>query len=343
MTSIAPPRHLVVRLPNPLGDAVMAVPALRALRSALPETRITWAGRRAANAVLEGLPHRDDVMPLDGATARGRAAAKQLRRLGADATLLLPGSASSAVAAHAARIPVRVGVPGDRRGWFLTHEVAPPRDPEAPGKPLPRPMTEHYLDLVAPFGAVDDGRGLELVTTSFDDERADRRLRDVPADAVLVGVNPGAAFGPTKVLPPAKIAEAIGALREQVDVVPLVLCGPGEQELGEATSDAIGDCLSVHDDVPDLGELKSLVRRCALLLSSDAGPRHVAEALGTKVVVWMGPTDPRWSAHSDAVVVRNEALPCLACHQKQCPIGLPCMNELDVHALADAAVTLLRS
>lgn len=338
---IAAPRHLVVRLPNPLGDAVMAVPALRALRAALPDTRITWAGRRAPNAVLEGLPYRDDVMPLEGRTARGRAAAAQLRRLGADATLLLPGSLSSAVAARVARTPVRVGVPGDGRRWLLTHAVDVPRDPDAPGKPLPRPMTEHYLALAAPFGARPDDVGVELRTTAFDEERVDRRFRDVADGVVLLGVNPGAAFGETKILPPETIAAAVRAIREEFDVLPVVLCGPGERVLGEATAAAIGDCLSVHDDVPDIGELKALVRRLAVLVSADAGPRHVAEALGTKVVVWMGPTDPRWSGHSAASVVRNEALDCLACHLKRCPIGLPCMKALDPMQLASATRALL--
>ncbi|MFV1960009.1 MAG: glycosyltransferase family 9 protein, partial [Planctomycetota bacterium] len=61
---LARPRHLLVRLPGPLGDAVMSTPALRALRAALPDRRITWCGGRAALDVLDGLPWRDDVMRL---------------------------------------------------------------------------------------------------------------------------------------------------------------------------------------------------------------------------------------------------------------------------------------
>ena len=93
-TPLRPPRHLLVRLPNPVGDTVMATPALRALRLALPESRITWVGRPAAQAVLTGLRDRDGVVPLAGAIGKGRRAplmaGRFLARLDADAALLLP-------------------------------------------------------------------------------------------------------------------------------------------------------------------------------------------------------------------------------------------------------------
>ncbi len=333
MTSAQPrieaPRHLVVRLPNPLGDAVMATPALRALRAALPDTRITWSGGPAAQSALEGLPYRDDVMPVGDRDAKGRSAplraGRILKALGADAALLMPNSFSSALAMRRAGIPVRVGSNLHARRALLTAVVPLPKD--AQGKLQPRSMVDHYLDLVAPFGAVADGGPPELRTTAFDEERADARLADVPAGVPLVGINPGAAFGPTKIYPGERIAAAIQAVRAKQEIWPVILCGPGERGLAAEVAGNLGSpCTSCHDDVPDLGELKALLRRLAVLATTDAGPRHMAEALGTPTVVWMGPTDPRWSGHSEATLVRREDLDCLGCHLKACPIGLPCMR-----------------
>lgn len=341
---LAAPKHLLVRLPNPLGDAVMAVPALRALRRALPDARITWSGGPAAQSALAGLPFRDGVMPTGERDAKGRRAplkaGRILKGLGADAALLLPNSFSSALAVRRAGISVRVGSDLHARKGLLTDVVSLPR---ASGDKLaPRSMVDHYLDLAAPFGATADDRQLELRVEAYDEERATWRLRDVPEDVPLLGINPGAAFGATKVYPPERIAVAVEQVRAVREVFPVVLCGPGEEGLAaQVCASLSGPHLGVMDDVPDLGELKALLRRLALLATTDTGPRHMAEALGVPTVVWMGPTDPRWSGHSAATVVRKEDLDCLACHRKECPIGLPCMRELGPAAVADAILARL--
>lgn len=344
MTARLPaPRHLFVRLPNPLGDAVMATPALRALRAALPDTRITWGGGAAVHAALAGLPDRDGVMPFAGRQVRGwRApfrAGRLLRTIDADAALLLPNSASSALSARIARIPMRVGTSLRRRGWLLTDVIDVPAD--ANGKLVPRHMVDHYLDLVAPFGAVSDGEPPRLLVEPYDEERAATRL-GAHADAALLAVNPGAAFGSSKIYPPAHIAEAVHAVRSTHDLLPIVLCGPGEESLAAQVADAIGaPCLTTHAAPPDVGELKALLARAAVLLTTDAGPRHIAQALGVPTVVWMGPTDPRWGG-SAAQIVRNETLACLACHFPTCPIQHPCMRDLDPARVAAAAASILQ-
>jgi len=338
------PAHLLVRLPNPVGDSVMATPALRALRRALPRTRITWLGRPGAQAVLAGLGDRDDVVPLAGAMAAGKRAplraGRFLAQLGADAALLLPNSWSSALAIQRAKIPVRVGSNVTRRGTLLTHALDLPL--RAGGKLAARSMVDLYLDLAAPFGAVDDGAGCGLATTPFDVERATDRLAPVPPGLPVLALNPGAAFGPSKIYAPDRIAEAVRIVRRSRPVLPLILCGPGEEDLARAVCEALeGDYLSTHEAPPDLGELKALLQRAAVLATTDTGPRHMAEAFGVPTVVWMGPTDPRWSGHSQATVLREEGLPCLACHLARCAIGHMCMLDLQPARVARAILESL--
>lgn len=338
------PGHLLVRLPNPVGDAVMATPALRALRRALPEARITWAGRRAAHEVLEGLSgERDGVVPIASPMADGTRGpirvGKMLRKLDCDAAVLLPNSWSSALEAQRARIPVRVGSSINRRGPLLTDVVDLPLCDG--GRLTPRSMVDHYLDLVGPFGARGDGAGPKLATTAFDEERAAQRLRGLDPALPILGVNPGAAFGPSKCYPPASIAAAVAKVRGRTACEVLVLCGPGEESQAQEVQEALAAVgiagHATHADVPDLGELKALLRRCRVLATTDAGPRHVAEAFGVPTVVWIGPTDPLWSAHSGATLVRRADLECLACHEKTCPLeGHPCMRELEPAIVAEA-------
>jgi heptosyltransferase-2 len=368
LTSILPaPRHLLVRLPNPLGDAVLATPALRALRRALPDTQITWAGGPAALAALSGLPDRDGVMPVAGRFRHGLLApfraGRMWRRAGPDAILLLTNSFSSALAARLARAGTVVGVRLHGRGLLLDRVVEQPcvveqqgvveqpcvveqpgvvEQPRAGRGLQPRPMTRLYLDLVEPFGARDDGERPRLVVESFDEECAARRLSDAASGTAWLAVNPGAAFGPTKILPAARLAEAVRLVRARTGLVPLVLCGPGEERLAEEVAARIGPPVrSTHERPPDVGELKGLLVRARVLLTTDAGPRHVAEALGVPTAVVMGPTDPRWTAGSRAVVVRKEGLPCLGCHRRTCPIGHPCMETLDPGRIADAVLSAL--
>ncbi|MHC5012424.1 MAG: glycosyltransferase family 9 protein [Planctomycetota bacterium] len=338
MTAVlSPPRHLLVRLPNPIGDAVLATPALRALRHALPDTRITWVGGRGALGVLEGLPHADGVMPVAGPSPKGWRkpfrVGRQWRRLRPDAVLLLPHSFSSALSARLSGANVRVGSPLRGREVFLNHTVELPMEKDAL---KPRSMVRMYLDLAAPFGAEDDGKGTELAVGPFDHRRAARRLDGIPYGERLLGVNPGAAFGPTKVYPADRLAEVLRRLGDD-GIRPIVLCGPGEEDLAEDVAAAAGPrAIPTHEDPPDLGELKALLQRCAALLTTDAGPRHVAEALGVPTVVIMGPTDPEWTAESPAVIVRKDGLPCLGCHLRACPIEHPCMRTLDPRDVAEA-------
>lgn len=342
------PKRLAVFLPNPLGDAVMATPALRALHERLPETEILWLGRRAAHEALAGLPWRTGVVPLQDGRGRGARspwrARKVLRALGADAALLLPNSFRSALAARLARIPRRIGTRLHRRGVLLTDVVEVPLTETGPARLAPRSMTRHYADLVAHLvGAFEPGAP-EVRFSAFDDERATRRLEALPGEAPWVGVSPGAAFGATKVLPPDRLAAALDALATRTPVRIVLLGGPGEGPLLAATADAMKTpVLSTQDAPPDLGELKALLARCRVVLASDAGPRHLAEALGVPTVVWMGPTDPRWSEPSPAVLLRDTTLDCLGCHKTTCPIGLLCMQNLDPDALAEAAEGLLAS
>lgn len=340
-TLVAPPQHLLVRLPNPAGDVVASTPALLALRRALPRTRITWAGRKPAVDLVDGLDAADALFEVTGELLEGAKAPLRLGRawrdMGVDAVLLFPNSWSSALAARASGAGVRMGYARRGRQALLTHAIAPPRED---GAIVPEPMRTYYLRLAALLGADGAGERARVVTTTEGEAKARTRLAGA-GDGPFLGVSPGAAFGPSKIYPPERLADAVRQVRAETGLVPLVLCGPGEEELGREVVERVGSpVVSTHAPIARWPEAKALLRRCALLLGPDAGTRHVATALGIPAVAIFGPTDPRWSGGDEGsvTVVRREDLDCLGCHLKVCPIGHPCMKGLDPTLVARACV-----
>ena len=343
--TIPAPRVLVIRLPNPAGDVVLATPALRALRRALPKTRIVVSGRPPALHLIDGLRDFNSAHFIEGELGKGPGAPIRLGRAWSqfqpDAVLLLSGSFGSAFAARSSGAAVRVGYASHGRRSLLTHSLPVPRDGK---KARPEPMRTFYLRLASLFGATDDGQPPHLVVTEDGEAKVLARVTAERIPFGVIAVSPGAAYGPSKIYPPHLLAEAIRIVRKQTGLVPLVLVGPGEEAMGADLVARIGPPVSTtHRRLAGWSETKALLRHSDLLVTPDAGPRHVAAALGVPVVCLMGPTDPRWSAGDEAttVVVRKEGLDCLGCHLRVCPIGHPCMLGLDPAMVARACIDQL--
>src|SRR5690606_30009398 len=188
------PGHVLALAPNWLGDVAMCTPALRALRTRFPDAHLTVAGRGSACALLKGIPWIDTLHPLpapSGAMALLKAAAA-LRGGRPELAVVFPHSFRAALTARESGARRRIGYDRDNRRMLLTDAVDPHR---VNGVITPIYMTTEYLKLIAPLGCVDDGRNLELVA----DKRAIAAVREhLPEGGPLVGIAPGAAFGPSK-------------------------------------------------------------------------------------------------------------------------------------------------
>lgn len=332
-------RSILLRLPNPLGDVVMATPLLTLLRAALPEARICAAGAEAYGPLLAGLTELDAFLPLPASARSGAGApfrqARILRGAAADVVLLLPNSWSSALAARAAGIPRRIGRRGGGRGLLLSASLPPIAGPA--------PMTELYAEFLAPLGLARPPRlpAARLVVTQPPPEP----LGD-PACGPWLGVAPGAAFGPSKKYPQPALLEAVTEAARAHALTPVWIGAPGEAAelslLAEHAADRLGGPRVVI--CGDLGAAKSAIAACRALLAMDNGARHMAAALGVPQAVIYGPTHPAWSGHAleRTVIVRREGLPCLACHHSVCPLrGHPCMHLLSPQEVAEAVGTAL--
>lgn len=338
---------IVLFCPNWVGDAVMATPAIRAIRCRFPRARIHGLMLRAIAETLEGNPWIDANIVLDELSRHRRQrwwqAARRLRKERFDLAVLFPGSFGSAAMAWMGRAKRRVGYDRELRGFLLTDPL--PAGWTIAGYP-PSPVIDYYLRLAEHLDADVSSRRMELFVNAGDATHADEllsRLASAKTDAgPLVLLNPGSAFGPAKRWSVDSFAELARRLVDQERARVLVLCGPAERELASAIasgSERGQRVASLAEEDVSIGLAKALVQRSRLLVTTDSGPRHFAPAFGVPVVSLFGPTHIRWTeTYYEGEIKLQHKLPCGPCQQRVCPEGHHrCMKELGVDEVHDAA------
>ncbi|MBI1321267.1 MAG: hypothetical protein GC168_20265 [Candidatus Hydrogenedens sp.] len=331
---------ILVHLPNWLGDAAMATPALRVLRRRFPKARITACGLPGACALIEGLPHVDALLPIPGKPGfrEMRAYFHQHFPERAELGIALPHSFRAAAALAAAGCRRRLGYTRGGRSFLLTHTLRPH---VVAGNIMPVYMAFEYLRLLAPLCCDDDDLGLELHADTELVESLRSRLD--PARPV-VGIAPGAAFGPSKQWLPERYAAVADRLAEEHNAQVLLFTGPDEEDTRSAVLEAARHPLiDPQGDQPSIARLKAGIRCCDLLLGNDSAPRHIAIAFGVPVVCIMGPTSPRYteSPWERGVVLRRD-VDCGPCQKPVCVTDHRCMTLIGVDDVAAAAGIWLR-
>ena len=320
---------IVVRTPNWLGDTVMALPMLAALRAAEPGARITLVGRWATLLIGQGVA--DIVLPYPKPLAARRRLARTLAAERADVAVLLPSSIESALAAWRWRAARRIGYATDGRAPLLTDAM-----------PLPAPrlhQVDEYAALLTPLGvsgaATAPASTLRPVWMLRDDAGLDaeiaRLLADagVAADARLVGLHLGAAFGSSKLWP----AEAFGRLAQGLAAAGLtpVLLGTGDDaDTAAAVTRAAGGPIASLVGRDRAALLPRLLARLRCLVSGDTGVAHLAAAVDVATVTLFGPTDRRLTApRGRKSRTLDRAAPCAPCFLPRCPIDHVCLTRIE--------------
>ncbi len=317
---------LLFRAPNWIGDAVLSLPALVALRTARPHARIGVATRAPALKVFDAHPAVDErlVVPPSGNGEAGFV--RELRGLDYGAALVFSPSFRSALQLWRADIPVRIGYAGDMRKALLTHPVG-----QRAGRPAGHQVRD-YLDLVEAVGVAV----VDPVPRMQPGERAHaaaRRLRDQLAvsSRPLVAVAPFTAGSRTKRWH--GYERMIWMLVEEgVNIA--VLGGPGDEHaagrlLSGLTPHVPTERLSVfvgRDSVP-IPTLAALAPLLPLMVCNDTGPMHVWAAGGGRVVAVFGSSlpglhGPLGEGHR---VLHRGDLRCAGCYESTCDKGMECL------------------
>ena len=225
---------IAVFWPNWIGDAVMATPAVRALRQHFASAHFIGVLKPYIGGILEGSPWMDRLLFFDGGgpwEQRWPTVARQLRREQIDLAILFPNSIRTAFVAWLGGCKSRIGYSRVGRSLFLNERLVPVRNQR--GKRQPSPVIDAYNRLAVHAGCPDPTYRMELFTTPADERAADLvwKKAGFTEQTRVVCLNPGAAFGSAKYWPAEYFAQLARWLVERRDQGVLVLCGPGEQEL----------------------------------------------------------------------------------------------------------------
>jgi heptosyltransferase-2 len=326
--------QVLIRVPNWLGDAVLALPALAAIRRHLSGAHLTIAAPASVASLFRETTtgaRPDAVLDLPESS---RATIAAIRRGHFTSAILLPNSFRSAWQVYRARVPVRSGFATSGRGFLLTQRVPRPNSSDS------RHHSDYYRALV---------RGLQIPcpedelpqvhATAAGQARADElfALVKCPPDRPLVVLMPGAANSQAKQWLPERMAELSARLVRERGVV-CVMAGAAHDR---AASRAIESWLRAR--APDaasgvldlvgrtsLGALAAVLDRAAVCVSNDAGGMHLASALGRPVVAIFGPTDERSTRPAGDHDLIVEPVFCRPCMLRDCPIDHRCMTRIPV-------------
>ena len=317
----------MVRSPNWLGDAVMALPAVRNLKTMLDDDKLVVAAPAKLAALWQKCPFVDEVLALEK-PRNLQATAAQLRRGKYGSAVLLPNSLRAAAEAWQAGIPQRLGYARGGRGLLLTHTIpAPVRNPARLHQRF------YYLDLVTALGGPS--------------EPSLPKLRKEPTTmtgsrGLVLAICPGAEYGPAKRWP---IENFVAMARHFIASrkAKIVLLGaPADAPFAE---EFVRQLPGVANRVgkTSLAEFMAALVSARLVLCNDSGAMHLASALGVPTMTVFGSTEPQLTGPMGprSRVLRHH-VPCSPCFLRECPLDFACMKGVTPEAAILAAETMLR-
>ena len=340
---------ILVRAPNWVGDAVMAVPAFEAIRRHRAGSEISILARPVVADLLSGQPFADRILEYDH---RGRHRGwlgkekliRELRGEKFDVAVLLQNAFEAAWLAWRAGIPERIGYARDGRGVLLTKAIAvPKRGPE--GKKLPGHESQYFLELLRRADWADSGDeidpiyGIRLGLRSKDREAAEYTLRKagVRPESRRCAIAPGASYGAAKCWPAERFALLADRLISECDADVIFFGTGGEKEIAaRIVSSMKSRAISLVGET-SMRDLPALLSQCSVFVGNDSGAMHVAAAAGLPVIGIFGSTDPEGTAPvTQQFTLVQEKVSCSPCFLRRCPVDHRCMTRISADSVFSA-------
>jgi heptosyltransferase-2 len=320
---------ILIRATNWVGDAVMCVPALRAIRDGFPRAHIAILAKPWVADLYRREPFVDEVILYDR-QSRWKLA-RELRAHRFDCAILLQNAFEAALIAWLAGIPTRIGYQRDGRSLLLTTAV------EVQKGSVPRHARHqrfYYLELLRGAGIIDrmpESTAIRLTPPS------------VHYRTSMIGVSPGAAYGTAKQWLPERFAEAAGKLATIRGASIALFGSQSERALCTLVADLLHDHqVTNYAGETTLAQFIELAAQCELFLTNDSGAMHIASALGVPTVAIFGATDDIATGPTGihARVIRQK-VECSPCRYRECPIDHRCMTRVSADRVVKEALSLL--
>lgn len=326
------PKNIIVRMPNWLGDLIMATPVLADLRAHWPEANITAMCQSNLAAVLKHDRNLDEVYGYQRPNGwiphqQHWDIIEKLRRGKYDLGVLLTNSFSSAWWFWLGRVKNRTGYSTNGRSLLLNKAIPFPREIE----------TQHlvitYKMLLGPLGIPLSNTSPRLYTTPEERDAATdllKRCGVIVGKHTIVGVNPGAAFGTAKCWLPDRFHAVTQRLIEDPNVRVVYFGDPaGAPVVNDICKDLPEQVINLAGKT-NLRELMALVSSCSVFLTNDSGPMHMAAAYGIPLLALFGSTsDVKTGPYGGGKVIHKH-VECSPCYKRVCPIDFRCMKRIEV-------------
>lgn len=337
MTTFSP-KNIIVRMPNWIGDLVMATPILHDLRQKFSQARLTAMCQSNISAVLQNNPDIDELYSYKRPsgwihTQQHLDVIDTLRHGEYDLGILTTNSFSSAWWFWRGHVGHRIGFRTNFRSLLLNQAVPFPKNKE----------TQHlvltYKALLEPLGIPLSATPPALYVSPHEREAAKERLAafDIhPDQQTIIGINPGAAYGSAKCWLPERFRELTERLLKDKDKAVLYF---GDLSTAPLVNDI---CKGLEGKIINLAgkttlrELLAMIQLCTVLLTNDSGPMHIASALGTPLVALFGSTsDVKTGPYAGGSVIHKH-VECSPCYKRVCPIDFRCMKRIEVEEVYQA-------
>lgn len=341
-----PFEKIIIRMPNWIGDLVMATPILTDVRQAFPRAHITAMSLSPICDLLREDGDIDELFCFSKASSFGRRCERRdiiekLRRGQYDLGILLTHSFSSAWWFWRGQVERRLGYRGNCRSPLLTDALDPPSHLHE------QHLVETYKQLLQPLGISISDTLPRLFFTDKEIEQARKLLHQlgIRPEHRLVGINPGAAYGSAKCWLPERFRQVTEKLLRHEDIRVLYFGDQTSMSLTKEICKGLPSPVVNLAGLTSLRELGCLIKLCRVLLTNDSGPMHIAATTGTAVVALFGSTNevvtgPYKTPMSQVI---HKEVACSPCYKRVCPIDFRCMKRIETDEVYKALIQALNS